>query len=152
MNVQRPSVRFALHAWLPATSVCAGRYFVRCFVFTPLVFTGALFPALGRESGFPEEAKEQGKRWEQELWPLWKAAKRQRRDALLSLPCKLIRHLLTAPSAFQDDRLKIELVFKVTVIGKFSYSLLALGSTWEFSVFHYLAVFCSNTGCVHSKL
>lgn len=62
----------------------------RCFVFSALVFAGALFLASGCESGVPEEAAARHERGEQELRPLREAAERQRGDAVLTVPCKRV--------------------------------------------------------------
>lgn len=71
----------------------------RCFVFSTLVSAGALFLASGCESGVPEEAVARHERGEQELRPLREAAERQGGDAVLTVPCKRVWHLLTVPLA-----------------------------------------------------
>lgn len=71
----------------------------RCFVFSALVSTGALFLASGCESGVPEEAAARQERREQELRPLREAAERQRGAAVLTVPYQPVWHLLTAPLA-----------------------------------------------------
>lgn len=46
------------------------RCFVRCFVFSPRVSTGALFPSLGCVPGLPEDATTQGKKRGERLRPV----------------------------------------------------------------------------------
>lgn len=76
---------------------------VRCFVCSPLVATGALFPALGCEPDVPEEAEAPGERGEWRLWPVWEDAEGRRRDALFSVPCKHVWHLLTVAPVLQQE-------------------------------------------------
>lgn len=68
------------------------------------MFTDALLAALGHKSGSPEEAEEEGE--EPESGPVQAAAERacSGRDAVLTVPPRPTRHVLTAALALSSQR------------------------------------------------
>lgn len=92
---------------MPSLESCqAGRtqYFVRCFVFSPLVFTDALLAALGHESGSPEEAEEEGEAPEPGAVQAAAARPRRGRHAALAVPARTTGCVLTATLAVSSQR------------------------------------------------